>query len=215
MCTAKDDNEIRYGKWNEHTPEETFAELNTVRPAFDIWPNWSEGVPTKLRRQLGSPAFDLGKVRHNYREYYDSLDFRWSRSYLLSELNNNKRLLPRHSGGVYRLFAPNTLIDRCCGKDPTGTLYLGCAGTKRNWSNLRTRVISIVNREHHAINNVSCNEIIQKMFPWSSLAVEWAYMGKRTNYKGDSEPSALLGEIWLLACYHDSYGEYPPWNQKG
>jgi hypothetical protein len=57
--------------------------------------------------------------------------------------------------------------------------------------------------------------MIQKMFPWQSLAVQWAYMGERTDYKGDSVPAALLGETWLLACYHDSFGEYPPWNQKG
>jgi hypothetical protein len=64
MPTEKDDKEIEYGKWQEHTPEETAAELNTMPPVVgDIWPNWNEGVPTKLRRQLGSPFFTLGEVR--------------------------------------------------------------------------------------------------------------------------------------------------------
>jgi hypothetical protein len=68
MPTEKDDKEVEYGKWQEHTPEETGAELTTLPPALgDIWPNWTEGVPTKLRRQLGSPFFTLGKVRHKYR----------------------------------------------------------------------------------------------------------------------------------------------------
>jgi hypothetical protein len=36
----------------------------------------------------------------------------------------------------------NTVIDRCCGKDPRGTLYLGLAGGRgRNWSILRTCIM--------------------------------------------------------------------------
>jgi hypothetical protein len=217
MPTEKKDKEIEYGKWQEHTPEETAAELNTMPPVVgDIWPNWNDGVPTKLRRQLGSPFFTLGKVSHKNRTYYDKpLVFEWSQSFTLSELSKNKYLLPEHDSGVYRLFAPNKTIGRCCGKDPTGTLYLGRAGTKRNWSNLHTRIKLLANGDHHVINTVVWNEMIQKMYPWRSLAVQWAYMGKRTDYKGDSVPAAILGEIWLLACYHDTFGEHPPWNQKG
>jgi hypothetical protein len=183
--------------------------------ADDVWPHWSEGVPSKLRRELGSPAFSAGKVTYKYRTYHETLTFTWNETFWLPELKKNKRLLPRHSSGVYRLFAPNVSIPRCCGIDPTGTLYLGCAGTKRNWSNLRTRIKNVVDKDHHAMIKMSATQVVQKTFPWSSLAVEWAYMGTRMNYKGESEPAATLGESYLLASYHDSFGELPPWNQKG
>jgi len=216
MWTEEDDKELEYDKWHRFTAKTTRAEYFKVHPLQrEIWPNWSDGVPTKLCRQLGSPAFDLGVVKHRYRpHYYDAVDFHWCRSFTLPDLTNNTRLLPEHAGGVYRLFAANKTIDRCCGKDPTGTLYLGCAGTKRNWSNLRTRIKSLVDRDHHAINRVSFSDVKQKVFPWDSLAVQWD-MGERKNYKGEPESAAILGETCLLACYHDSFGEYPPWNQKG
>jgi hypothetical protein len=216
VWTEKDDTEIEYGKLCSYTAKDILAEEYKVHPPIGkVWPHWSEGVPIKLRRELGSPRFVEGNVRHEYRAYYDSLDFVWSRSYTVPELRGNKGLYPNHSGGVYRLFAPNRPIDRCCGKDPTGTLYLGYAGTKRNWSNLRTRIKSIVSGDHHAVSNVHFNIAVQRAFPRNSLAVQWTYFGDRVNYKGETEPAAILAEAWLLACYHDSFGEYPPWNQKG
>ena len=119
------------------------------------------------------------------------LDFIWRRAHTLHELYNGD-YLPNHSSGVYRLFAPNKSIDRCCGKDTSGTLYLGCAGTKRNWSNLRTRIRSIVNGEHHAITNVHCNETVRKAFPRDRLAVHWAYMGNEQPTTAKMNPAALL-----------------------
>jgi hypothetical protein len=215
VWTEEDDAEIEYRKWYRYTAKTTLAEEYKIRPPRqDVWLRWGDEPPTRLSRRLGSPEFYCGSVRHKYRTYYDALDFIWSRAHTLHELYNGD-YLPNHSSGVYRLFAPNKSIDRCCGKDTSGTLYLGCAGTKRNWSNLRTRIRSIVNGEHHAITNVHCNETVQKAFPRDCLAVHWAYMGKRTTYDGKIEPAVLLGETWLLACYHDTFGEYPPWNQKG
>jgi hypothetical protein len=210
------DNEIEYHKWYHFTAGAACDEGNeTESLSEDIWPHWADGVPSKLRRELGSPAFKAGNVQYRYRTYYETLNFVWNEAYRLSELRKHKGLLPRHSSGIYRLFAPDMSIARCCGTDPTGTLYLGCAGTKRNWSNLRTRVKNIVQKDHHAMINISGCEVAQKTFPWETLAVEWAYMGKRLNYSGKSEPAAVLGETWLLASYHDSFGELPPWNQRG
>jgi hypothetical protein len=218
VWTEEDEEEIEYGKLYSYTAKDTLAEEYKIHsPRGDIWPHWSDGVPIKLSRQLGSPPFSLGKVSHRYRSYYATVELDWSGVYTLSELrrSSSKRLLPYHSGGVYRLFAPDTCIDSSCGKDPTGTLYLGCAGTKRNWSNLRTRIKSLVSGDHHAISNAHYNKAIKKTFARRSLAVQWAYTGERTSYKGEAEPAALLAEAWLLACYNDSFGEYPPWNQKG
>jgi hypothetical protein len=217
VWTEEDDKEIEYGKWHSYTAKTILAEEHKIRPPQELgeWPRWGDSPPIRLSRKLGSPEFKLGSVWHRYIEYYDVLDFVWSRSYTLSQLEN-KYYLPNHSSGVYRLFAPNKSIDRCCGKDTSGTLYLGCAGTKRNWSNLRTRISDLVSGKHNAISNVQCNEIVQQLFPPDTLAVHWAYMGKRKTYNAEkNEPAALLGETWLLACYHDTFGEYPPWNQKG
>jgi hypothetical protein len=142
------------------------AELNTMPPvAGDIWPNWNEGVPRKLLRQLGSSTFIVENVTYEHQAYHDiPIVFEWSQSFTLPDLSNNRQHLPEHDSGIYRLFAPNKTIDRCCGKDSTGTLYLGCGGTKRNWSSLRTRVKSLVDRKHHAINGVSFNKIRTKAF---------------------------------------------------
>ena len=222
MWTDEDDKvdeEIKYGKWYRYTAKTTLAEEYKVHPPV-IWPHWSEGVPTKLRRKLGSDPFVHGTVHHRYVAYYVSVEFDWNAPVKLSLSENNYRSLPRNYrselSGVYRIFSPNTTIDRSCGKDPTGTLYLGQAGSRgRSWSILRTRIMSIVKRGHHAISNWSYNKIAQQKFPWDSLAVQWAFTGKILDLKGESSAEALLAETWLLACYNDSYGEYPPWNQKG
>jgi hypothetical protein len=100
-------------------------------------------------------------------------------------------------------------------EDPTGTLYVGLAGSRgRNWSILRTRIQSILKQNHHAIENWRYTDLMYEKYPWGSLAVEWAYTGKRLNYKGETVPEAIMAEGMLLSCYKDSYGELPPLNEK-
>jgi hypothetical protein len=218
-----DDDEFEYGKLYVHTPSTNFDEDESLLPLKgdgEIWPHWSEGVPNKLRRKLGSPPFTLGGVQHNYREYFESLEFNWSGRHKLSFLKDQYSYLPSGRddsewSGVYRIFLPDTTIDRFCGKDSTGTLYLGRAGgVGRNWSILRTRIMAIANREHHATRSWDNNEVIRKTYPWDSLAIEWAYTGRRIDYNGDTVATAPLAETLLLICYNDSYGELPPLNQK-
>jgi hypothetical protein len=139
---------------------------------------------------------------------------------MLSPLDGNFHLLPGNYksewSGVYRIFSPNTDIDRCCGKDPTGTLYVGMAGTRGgNWSILRTRIAAIAKRDHHTTENWAFSNVSRQKFPWETLAVEWAYTGSRPDHKGESVPAAILAERWLLGSYNDSFGEFPPWNQRG
>ena len=51
MCPVEeDDEEIEYGKLYEHRLEE--SRLHSPVEADDIWPHWSAGVPTRLRRKL-------------------------------------------------------------------------------------------------------------------------------------------------------------------
>ncbi|MBN8980533.1 MAG: hypothetical protein J0I29_04525 [Rhizobiales bacterium] len=225
MPTGDDEEEIEYGKLYVFTPESESKEVADSlqqRTPGDIWPNWSEGVPTKLRRKVGSPAFFKDGVSYEYREYYETVELEWNLSRKLFVLRDNYNLLPSHKhrsqwSGVYRIFCPETTIDRFCGKDPTGTLYLGRAGNGgRNWSILRTRLMAIANKEHHATSHwFGFPNHVQEKFPWNSLAVEWAFTGQRMDHKGEPQHAAILAETWLLASYNDSYGEYPPLNQKG
>jgi hypothetical protein len=224
VWTERDDKEIEYGKWYVYDPMTSFAETNKIHPpkSDEIWPHWNEGVPRILRKQWDSPSFILAAVHHrNNPEYYVTLTLRWNVPYMLSVLRKNYRLLPgtytSEWSGVYRIFSPNTTIDRCCGKDPTGTLYIGRAGSDRGWSILRNRLMSIVRPRggHHATDKWSFSDAMMQKFPWTSLAVEWAYTGKRANYKGEPVAEAILAERLLLQCYVDSYGELPPWNDKG
>ena len=212
----KDDDEIEYGKLYVHNLEDNG--LHPPKVTEDIWPHWSEGVPTRLRSTAWTPAFWHGKVYHKARPTQDSLELMWSAPQLLSVLSENYHLLPSGKfssqwNGVYRLFLPDTIIDRFCGKDPTGTLYLGRAGSKRGWSILRTRIQEIARGTHHATRGFS--DLVRQKYPWESLAVDWAYTGNILNYEGETIPGAKRAESWLLRCYNDSFGEYPPMNQEG
>jgi len=222
MWTEEDDEEVEYGEWIVCDAETSLAEQNKVHPPEqmqELWPHWNDGVPRTFRRKLGSPSFHKGTVRHRYREYYVTIELDWNTPHSLPLLRNNYDLLPstftRHWSGVYRIFSPDTKIDRCCGQDPTGTLYIGQAGSRGGWSILRTRIMAIVKGDHHATNKRSVNSVVREMFPWGSLAVEWAYTGERTNYKGETVAEAILAEGFLLSCYKQSYGELPPWNARG
>jgi hypothetical protein len=213
VWTELDDKEIRYGRWHSYTAENVLAEENKVhppKPTEEIWPHWSEGTPTKLLLKVYSPMFSRKGVRHWPCEYYASLELKWNGIYMLSHLKENTQLLPGNYtaeewSGVYRLFAPDKTIDRSCGKDPTGTLYIGCAGTgDGKWSCLHTRILSLVWQDHHAMQNR--NDLIRQSYPWESLAVEWAYInGETFNHKGEPLPEPIRAERWLLSCYKDSY----------
>jgi hypothetical protein len=127
---------------------------------------------------------------------------------------NNTGYLPSHSSGVYRIFVPNVTIDRCCGKDPTGTIYIGRAGNgSKNWSTLHTRIKSIITQDHHAIRNRGRAQLDQ--YPLKDMAVEWAYTNdQRVNRVGKPFVESVIGEYWLLTCYKDSFGELPPLNER-
>ena len=178
----------------------------------EIWPHWSEGVPKRLRLKV----YD----RELRQEYYETLELKWRGGNRLSSLRGRSNsLLPSNKygsewSGVYRIFLPDTTIDRFCGKDPTGTLYIGLAGAGvMSRSILNTRIRSIIKKEHHATNAWRYNDEIRKKYPWDALAVGWAFTRVVLNAKSKNV-GPMQAESWLLNCYNDSFGEYPPLNQK-
>jgi hypothetical protein len=109
------------------------------------------------RQSFVGRSVTLPSIKTGYREYFASLELRWNAAYPLSYLAKKTRLPPSTNAsewsGVYRIFSQETVIDRSCGKDPTGTLYVGMAGSgARSWSILRDRIKKIIYREHHAFN---------------------------------------------------------------
>jgi hypothetical protein len=223
IWTDQDDIEIGYGEEVSLDASSFLAEIKKVYPtqqAGEIWPHWTEGVPTQFRKQVWGDRFSSGKVHHQPVTFPLALDLEWNGPHFLAQLKNNSLHLPADYtskwSGVYRIFAPNTAIGRCCGEDPTGTLYVGCAASRgRNWSILRTRIQAILSGSHHAMEKWYSSDVLRRNFPRECLAIEWAFTGSRVDYTGKSVPDVLLAERWLLWSYNDSYGEYPPWNQKG
>jgi hypothetical protein len=216
---TQEDTEPAYGEWHSCTPKDLVAEadVDATDEGQLVEPSWTEGVPTRMRRLCGSPSFSKNGVHHRYRSYYRSVELSWTGGLRLSWLRENPTYLPSSKyssewSGVYRLFVEDKTIDRCCGNDTTGTLYIGCAGTKpRKGSILRTRIKHLVGREHH----VFARNIVHKKFPWDSLTVQWACTGETLDYKGEDVAQAEFAEAFLLGSYAETFGEYPPWNLRG
>jgi len=219
---AQRENEPTYGEWHTFTPEQVAAEdkLHPADPGGVIEPSWQEGVPRRMRRLCGSPEFSKDGVHHRYRPYYRTVQLDWTSGRPLAVLRGKRDDLPssRYSSqwsGVYRIYAQDKTINRLCGDDTTGTLYIGCAGTGRqNWSILRSRIKAIVDRDHHGLHNWNVIDKVQQQFPWNVLAVQWAYTGRSLDHKGDDVAEAEFAEAFLLGSYNEAFGELPPWNQR-
>jgi hypothetical protein len=110
--------------------------------------------------------------------------------------------------GVYRVVAvaEDTIIpvhlDRICGQDRTGTLYIGRASRLR--SRLQQLVRSVIERcrssEHPACRRLKYPPLSKRFHP-NSLALTWCY-----------ESECQTAEYALLRAYRDSFGEKPPLN---
>jgi hypothetical protein len=119
-------------------------------------------------------------------------------------------------GGVYRLVAlaepgvsTPAILDRICGRDQTGTLYIGCADalgsrlSKLVRSLRRPKREWVTNREHNAGYLLRRNTSPSLRFPTTKLAVTWS-----------NHPRPLLAEGHLLLCYRAWFGEGPPLNRQ-
>lgn len=132
-----EEDEGAYGVWQEYSIKDELEEdrkEHPVEPPPDIWPNWAEGRPSKFRRTYRWEPFGLGRVWHKLHERTEALELEWQPSVSLSSIANHQKALlpPDYSyawSGVYRIFRPETEIPRFLDSDPTGTLYIGKAGS--------------------------------------------------------------------------------------
>jgi hypothetical protein len=210
---AKSDDEIEYGRWHVFTGEDA---LNEERESLEFWPHWKGGIPHRLCRCV---SFERPG---RYHARYQSLELKWKGPLKLSYLKDNMYLLPgmshREWSGVYCIGAPTATIARSCGNDPTGTLYVGCAGIgKGKGSTLRNRISEFIRGRHHKLSGVHLSEIARRKYPRDTLTVQWAYTDE-TQIAPNGKPmdgiAAKNAEGWLLDCYNDSFGELPPWNLR-
>lgn len=116
----------------------------------------------------------------------------------------------QNSPGVYRLVAlsengePAPLF-RLCGKDLTGTLYIGAEG--RTFA-LGSRVHALVNSllpkrrgQHVAGLRLRRHATLSDLFPTHQLAVTWCY-----------SQLPMYAEGLLFETYFASFGDHPPLN---
>jgi hypothetical protein len=114
--------------------------------------------------------------------------------------------------GVYRLVALDSSksgivpapLERVCGTDPTGTLYIGRS------ESLRNRLSSLVRSQNPTKilggDHIPVSGKLAKRFPRQWLAITW----QRTN-SGDCR----MREATLFGHYMARFGELPPMNGQG
>jgi hypothetical protein len=101
------------------------------------------------------------------------------------------------------------IINRVCGQDQTGTLYIGLARRSVRFRlqqlmrSLREPRQFRSHKEHDAGRAIHRNPLLKEKFPRECLAVRWAY---------DNNPQFFEGN--LLAHYFKCFGEIPPLNVK-
>jgi hypothetical protein len=125
----------------------------------------------------------------------------------------------REEPGVYRLIGLAesganipAILDRLCGQDETGTLYIGMEGQNLAVQSRLQKLIRSVrepngnqyNREHIG-DRLRSHPWLSQRFPESKLAVAWSY----TVYR-----HAYVTEQNLRKNYFESFGDNPPLNRK-
>jgi hypothetical protein len=137
----------------------------------------------------------------------------WVRLHTLQQVGSYISRFVSPRPGVYRLIGlsestPVTpaVIDRVCGRDQTGTLYIGCENFNfKIRGRLAQMIQSVRAREytgnHRAGRTMKHHPLLRERFPIEKLAVTWCY-----------DRHAAWAEQELLKCYRRSFGELPPLN---
>jgi hypothetical protein len=172
-----------------------------------VRPQWIEGRPREFRVTFWIRKGPFARTNHT-----ETFKLHWQPRVALDSLDRASNLY--HQSGVYRLFLPGTEIGRLGGKDSTGTLYIGKAGTGSLLvSTVRTRLSRLLNNGTHRARDRL--KFINQHFPEASLYVEWAYTGSRMNIEtGEDEAAATVVENLLLNSYLHAFGELPPLNWR-
>jgi hypothetical protein len=111
--------------------------------------------------------------------------------------------------GVYRLIGLDdgnkpAIIQRACGSDRSGTLYIGC-----DYSLWRGRLPQLVrslrteSTEHPAGARLRGNSLLAARYPISKLALTWCYIEQHKK-----------AERALLHFYFRCFGDDPPLNRR-
>lgn len=134
----------------------------------------------------------------------------WSRLYRITDRNIDPwyaSCLDRP--GLYRLIGLTdatvptpAMLQRVCGPDLLGTIYIGSAG------NLRPRVGALVmQHDHERFRGGGHKPLPARLaadFPPNRLAVRWRYLPQDVDRYAE--------ERRLITAYTDSFGEPPPLN---
>ena len=222
MSTELQDTDENYGSW-EYSIADALEEEKRLNPREklpEVWPDWTEGVPKNFRRWIEVARRKRGIVTYHPTSMAFDATLEWGKARKLSEVRKNYSWLPSTHwsewAGVYRIFVADRKIGRLLGLDETGTLYVGMAGQgPSSWSIMRSRLMSAAKRNHHVTERWWYDHTLSQAIPWNSVQIEWAYTRPFVDYLGDEWPVARRAESWLLRSYRDSYGEYPPMNEKG
>ena len=135
----------------------------------------------------------------------------FARQFTVQGLVNSPNLPKLPRGGIYRLVAltEDDLalrgVNRVCGRDNHGTLYIGRS------HNLRMRLSTIARElcarhrgerfyvEGHTVGWLTRHGLLARTFPVNSLALTWSF-----------NKNPLKAEANLLRHYFQSFGEGPP-----
>lgn len=156
----------------------------------------------------------------------DDIPGDWNKLHRLDEVGSYIGSHCKWKSGVYRLVGlakpgvtTPAILDRICGRDETGRLYIGCSGKR---STLRSRLPKLVrslqtprsykhsgeysyvyNEEHNAGTLLRMHLLLSERFPINALAITWFY-----------DPQCFITEGELLARYVKCFGEAPPLNRQ-
>ena len=139
----------------------------------------------------------------------------WSMLYRLSDRDRGAWFRScEDRPGVYRLVGLQddpaslqpALLNRACGQDEFGTLYIGAA-TRSLQSRLAQLVAQHLPPPSKGRGHVAMPMALARTFPASRLAVCWSYVGH--------DVDAFATERTLLVAYRDVFGERPPLNTMG
>jgi hypothetical protein len=179
---------------------------------------WPKGIPENSRSEDIGGGLLAWIVDGASAHWNIDVPGDWIGPYTLEQVGSYVSSYCEHRAGIYQLIGSGkpAILDRICGPDQTGTLYIGCEG--KNFAD-RSRLSKLVrslgeprstrdgghiyNEEHNAGSRLRRHPVLSRRFPISKLALTWCYTDSKECY---------LSERALLDAYFRSFGDTPPLN---